>query len=136
VGAARDAGIVECRIQPTGFAVFPEYDMRAQYDCLRLLAPTGIPVPRTFWLEMDDASIVGAPFYVMGRVAGRVPADRPLYTTEGWLKELPPADQARVWWGGIEAMAAIHNLDWRNLGFGFVDKPALGRTGIEQQMAL
>ena len=123
------------RIQPTGFAVFPEYDMRLQYDCMRLLAPTGVPVPRMYWLEQDDASVVGAPFYVMGRIDGRVPGDRPPYPVDGWVKALAPADQARIWWGGIESMAAIHNLDWRALGFGFVDKPELGRTGLDQQMA-
>jgi aminoglycoside phosphotransferase (APT) family kinase protein len=115
------------RIQPTGFAVFPEYDMRLQYDCMRLLAPTGVPVPRMYWLETEDTSVVGAPFYVMGRIEGRVPSDRPPYPADGWVKELAPADQARIWWGGIESMAKIHTLDWRALGFGFVDKPELGR---------
>ena len=124
------------RIQPTGFAVFPEYDMRLQYDCMRLLAKTGVPVPRMVWLETDDTSVVGAPFYVMGRVDGRVPSDRPPYPTDGWVKELAPADQARIWWGGIESMAKIHTLDWRALGFGFVDKPELGRTGLDQQLAV
>ena len=123
------------RIQPTGFAVFPDYDMRAQYESMRLAGKAGIPVPRMLWLEPDDASVFGAPFYVMGKVEGRAATDRPLYTAEGWLKELPPADQARVWWGGIESMAAIHALDWRALGFGFVDKPELGRTGLDQQLA-
>ena len=133
-GRPRSESLV-VRIQPTGFAVFPDYDMRIQFDSMRLLAAAGIPVPRVLWLETDDASVFGAPFYVMAKVEGRAAADRPLYTQEGWLKELPPADQARVWWGGIESMAAIHNLDWRALGFGFVDKPELGRTGLEQQLA-
>jgi aminoglycoside phosphotransferase (APT) family kinase protein len=123
------------RIQPTGFAVFPDYDMRAQFESMRLLAGTDVPVPRMVWLEPDDASIFGAPFYVMARVAGRVPGDRPPYTADGWLKQLAPAEQARIWWGGIESMAAIHNLDWRALGFGFVDKRELGKTGLDQQLA-
>ena len=123
------------RIQPTGFAVFPEYDMRVQYESMRLVGQAGIPVPRMLWLEADDTSVFGAPFYVMAKVAGRAATDRPLYTAEGWLKEMAPADQARVWWGGIESMAAIHRLDWRALGFGFVDKPELGRTGLDQQLA-
>jgi aminoglycoside phosphotransferase (APT) family kinase protein len=123
------------RIQPTGFAVFPEYDLRVQYESMRLVASAGIPVPSMRWLEADDTSVFGAPFYVMSKVAGRAAADRPLYTAEGWLKELAPADQARIWWGGIESMAAIHQLDWRALGFGFVDQPELGVTGLDQQLA-
>jgi aminoglycoside phosphotransferase (APT) family kinase protein len=31
-------------------------------------------------------------------------------------------------------MARVHNLDWRALGFGFVDKPARGTTGLDQQL--
>ena len=133
-GRRRQESLV-VRIQPTGFAVFPEYDLRVQYDSMRLLAKANVPVPRMVWLEPDDTSVFGAPFYVMAKVDGRAASDRPLYTAEGWLKELAPADQARVWWGGIESMAAIHNLDWRALGFGFVDKPELGVTGLDQQLA-
>ena len=44
------------RIQPTGFAVFPDYDMRAQFESMRLLSGTNVPVPRMVWLEADDAS--------------------------------------------------------------------------------
>jgi len=123
------------RIEPTGYQVFPEYDMRLQFDCMRLLARADVPVPRMYWLEPDDRTVLGAPFYVMGRVAGRVPSDRPPYTLEGWLKESSPADQERVWWGAIESMARIHSLDWRAAGFGFLDRPELGAGPLEQQMA-
>jgi len=57
------------RIEPTGYQVFPEYDMRRQFDCMRLLASADLPVPRMYWLEPDDRTVLGAPFYVMGRVA-------------------------------------------------------------------
>jgi aminoglycoside phosphotransferase (APT) family kinase protein len=123
------------RIQPTGYQVFPEYDMRMQFDCMRLLAAQGVPVPKTWWLELDDTSVVGAPFYVMGRVAGRVPSDRPPYTLEGWLKDAPHAEQERVWWGAIENMAKIHKIDWRAAGFGFVDRPELGASALDQALA-
>ena len=117
------------RIQPTGFAVFPEYDLRVQYDSMRLLAQgERAGAAHASGSRPTTRSVFGAPFYVMAKVAGRAASDRPLYTAEGWLKELAPADQARVWWGGIESMAAIHHLDWRALGFGFVDKPELGET--------
>ena len=123
------------RIQPTGFAVFPEYDLRGQYDSMRLVAQTGLPVPRMRWLEVEDTSVFGAPFYVMSkrrRPRGRGPT---ALHRGGLAEELAPADQARIWWGGIESLAAIHQLDWRALGFGFVDKPELGKTGLDQQLA-
>ncbi len=122
------------RIQPTGYQVFPEYDMRLQFETMRLLGGAGVPVPKTFWLEMEDTSLLGAPFYVMSRVTGRAATDRPLYTAEGWLKESPPADQERVWWGAIESMAKIHTIDWRKAGFGFVDRPELGAAPLDQHM--
>ena len=133
-GRRRSESLV-VRIQPTGYQVFPEYDMRMQFDTMRLLAQSGVPVPKMHWLEAEDTSVLGAPFYVMGRVTGRVPSDRPLYTVEGWLKESPPAEQERVWWGAIESMAAIHRIDWRAAGFGFVDRPELGANPLDQQMA-
>ena len=131
----RHAESLVVRIEPTGFQVFPEYDMRAQFECMRLLARAGVPVPAMRWLEADDRSVLGAPFYVMARVGGRAAADRPLYTLEGWLKDASPAQQERVWWGGIESMAQIHRIDWRAAGFGFVDRPELGAAPLDQQFA-
>ena len=133
-GRARKESLV-VRIQPTGYQVFPEYDLRLQFESMRLLGAAGVPVPPTHWLETEDTSVLGAPFYVMGRVDGRVPSDRPPYTLEGWLKELPPADQARVWWGGIESMAKIHRIDWRAAGFEYLDRPELGKSPLEQHLA-
>jgi aminoglycoside phosphotransferase (APT) family kinase protein len=132
-GRARRESLV-VRIQPTGYQVFPEYDMRAQFESMRLLERAGVPVPKTHWIE-SDPGVLGAPFYVMGKVTGRVPSDRPLYTTEGWLKEATPAEQEKIWWGAIDSMAAIHKIDWRSAGFGFVDHPELGDTPLDQHMA-
>jgi aminoglycoside phosphotransferase (APT) family kinase protein len=133
-GGRRRSESLVVRIQPTGYQVFPEYDMRMQFDTMRLLAKAGVPVPKTYWLELEDTSLLGAPFYVMGKVTGRAASDRPPYTLEGWLKDATPAEQERVWWGGIESMAKIHSLDWRAAGFGFVDRPELGATPLDQQM--
>jgi len=123
------------RIQPTGFRVFPEYDMGLQFRTLELLAPTEVPVPRPRWLEPRDASVLGAPFYVMDQVRGRVPPDNPPYHVTGWVAEISPEERAALWWGGIECMARIHRLDWRAVGFGFLDRPDRGRTALEQQLA-
>ena len=123
------------RIQPTGFQVFPEYDMGLQFRTLELLAPTEVPVPRARWLEARDASVLGAPFYVMDQVPGRVPPDNPPYHVTGWVTEISPDERAALWWGGIECMAKIHRLDWRAVGFGFLDRPDRGKTALEQQLA-
>jgi aminoglycoside phosphotransferase (APT) family kinase protein len=123
------------RVQPTGFQVFPEYDMALQFRTLELLSRTEIPVARPRWLEASDASVLGAPFYVMDQVPGRVPPDNPPYHVTGWVTEIAPEERAALWWGGIESMAKIHRLDWRAAGFGFLDRPHLGATALDQHLA-
>jgi aminoglycoside phosphotransferase (APT) family kinase protein len=123
------------RIQPTGFQVFPDYDMGLQFRTLELLSRTDVPVPRPRWLEARDASVLGAPFYVMDQVRGRVPPDNPPYHVTGWVTEISPEEREALWWSGIECMAGIHRLDWRAVGFGFLDRPERGATALEQQLA-
>jgi aminoglycoside phosphotransferase (APT) family kinase protein len=133
-GGARSERLV-VRIQPTGFQVFPEYDLALQFRVMQLLAATPVPVPRVRWLEARDASVLGAPFYVMEHVEGRVPTDRPPYHAGGWMTEISPAERGAIWWGGIRCMAEIHRLDPIAAGFGFLDKPELGNTPFRQQLA-
>jgi aminoglycoside phosphotransferase (APT) family kinase protein len=122
------------RIQPTGYQVFPEYDLGLQYRTMEALAATDVPVPRMRWLE-EDPSVLGAPFYVMGQVRGRVPPDNPPYHAGGWMTEISPEECAAVWWGGIECIAKIHRLDYASLGFSFLDRPELGDTPLDQHLA-
>jgi aminoglycoside phosphotransferase (APT) family kinase protein len=101
---------------------------------MSLLAATDVPVPKMFWLEKDDAGVLGAPFYVMGQLRGRVPPDNPPYHSVGWVTEISPAERAAIWWGGIEAIAKIHRLDYRAVGFGFLDANGEGGTALERQL--
>ncbi len=133
------AGSRECealvvRIQPTGFRVFPEYDLGLQYRTMSTLAATDVPVPRMLWLE-EDAGVLDAPFYVMAQVRGRVPPDNPPYHAGGWMTEISPEERAAIWWGGVECIAKIHRLDYPALGFGFLDRPELGDTPLDQHLA-
>jgi aminoglycoside phosphotransferase (APT) family kinase protein len=122
------------RFKPSGFTVFPTYDIARQFHVMRILGDrTGVPVPRMRWLEEDEAPL-GAPFYVMDRVDGRVPTDNPPYHVGGWLLDLAPAERAALWWSGLDAMARVHRLDWRGLGFGVLDQPARGTHPLEQQL--
>ena len=133
-GQERGLGLV-ARVQPTGFQVFPEYDLALQYRVLELLAPSDVPVPPVYWLEVEDTSVLGAPFYVMGRVDGRIPGDSPPYHVGGWMTEVEPAEREAIWWNALEVMTRIHRLDWRAAGFDFLDRPELGAPGLEQQLA-
>jgi aminoglycoside phosphotransferase (APT) family kinase protein len=122
------------RIQPTGFPVFPHYDVGLQFRTMQLLEPTDVPVPKMMWLEEEDSELFGAPFYVMRRVNGRVPPDNPPYHQSGWVTEISPDERRSLWLNGFEAMAKIHRLDHRAAGFGFLEAPQLGASGTDEQI--
>jgi aminoglycoside phosphotransferase (APT) family kinase protein len=121
------------RIEPTGLTVFPTYDLPLQFQVMELLAETPVPVPRVFWLE-ESAEVLGAPFCVMQRVAGRIPTDNPPYHTDGWMTEISPEDRAQIWWSGLDTLARIHTLDWRAAGFEFLEDQDSSETPLQQQI--
>lgn len=120
------------RVRPRG-QVFPEYDLARQYDVMRRLAATDVPVPRMRWFETSD-QVIGASFYVMDRVDGIVPPDHPPYHVAGVCTEMTPAEREALWWDGLEKMTRIHKLDWRGLGFDYLEAPKWGCTPLEQQI--
>lgn len=124
---------VVVRLEPSGFPVFPSYEIAWQYILMDRLRGVGVPTPRMLWLEENPAP-VGARFYVMERVEGRIPPDRPPYHMDGWMLQAAPSERASLWRSGIEAMARVHCADWRALGFQFLDRPEFGNTGIDQQL--
>jgi aminoglycoside phosphotransferase (APT) family kinase protein len=132
-GGARVEESLVLRIQPTENQVFPDYDLDKQIRTMRLLAKTDVPVPRVLWYE-PDAAVLGAPFYVMGRIDGKIPTDNPPYHVAGWLTEAPEAERERLWWSAVEALAAIHRLDWRAVGFDFLEDAGDARTPIAIQL--
>ena len=71
----------------------------------------------------------------MDHVEGLVPSDNIPYTLEGWVLEATPEQQERMWWSGIDALAAVHRTDWRAVGLEWLSAPARGRPGLEQQMS-
>ncbi|MER6030249.1 phosphotransferase family protein [Streptomyces sp. NPDC001851] len=95
---------------PRAYTVFPEYDMARQYRTLRLVAErTDVPVPRVLWLEEDPAPL-GAPFFVMERVAGRVPPDVMPYTYEGsWLQRAGDAEREHLEAATVGLLARLHD---------------------------
>jgi aminoglycoside phosphotransferase (APT) family kinase protein len=131
-GAWRTEGYV-VRVAPTGYQLFFEPDFETQFHVMRALGGSDVAVPPTHWYEAD-VSVLGAPFFAMGKVDGRVPSDNPPYTMEGWLLETTPAEQEAVWWAGVDAMAAVHRQDWRALGLDGLDRSEHGKAGIDQQL--
>jgi aminoglycoside phosphotransferase (APT) family kinase protein len=120
------------RVRPHA-QVFPEYDLRQQYDVMQRLAPTDVPVPTMRWFE-ESPDVLGASFYVMDRIEGVVPPDHPTYHVAGPCLDMTPASRAALWWDGLDKLTRIHKLDWRKLGFGYLDHPERGRTPLAQQL--
>lgn len=128
VGTARvgtDEVEFVARIEPTKHQLFLEPSAGFQASMMKALAATDrIPVPRVL-LEEDDSSVLGAPFFVMNRVHGRVPPDRPCWHEGGWTAELSPANRARLYDNGLQVMVDLHALD-PSEGFGFLTRPGQG----------
>jgi aminoglycoside phosphotransferase (APT) family kinase protein len=99
---------------------------------MQRLAGTGVPVPRVFWQE-PDPRFLGAPFYLMERIDGRIPDDNPTYHMAGWMTEIAPEERAAIWWSGIENLARIHRLDARTLAL--LPEPPSGQTPLDGQLA-
>ncbi|MEU5901018.1 MULTISPECIES: phosphotransferase family protein [Streptomyces] len=95
---------------PAAYTIFPVYDMPRQYRTMRLVAEhTDVPVPRVLWLE-EDPGPLGAPFFVMERVEGRVPPDVMPYTYEGnWLHAATDAERAHLEEASVRVLAHLHD---------------------------
>ncbi|MGH7857097.1 MAG: phosphotransferase family protein, partial [Candidatus Binatia bacterium] len=117
----------------TGCQVVPEYDIGRQYRVLEALGPTEVPVPHVYGFEPDER-LLGAPFFVMERIDGEIPPDAPTYHMAGWLTEASPEERERLWWSGVEALAAVHRLDWKALGLDFLEAAGRGATPVERQL--
>jgi aminoglycoside phosphotransferase (APT) family kinase protein len=122
-GKERTEGFV-LQAAPIGEALFQTYDLRKVFDLQRALAARGLPVAPMRWYE-DSPDLLGAPFYVMNRVPGEVPADSPSYHGAGFLHDLDPATRERMWWSGLASLARLHALDPAEVGvdLGSLDDP-------------
>ena len=101
---------------PRGPLLPTAHDVLREYRVLKALNTTRVPVPRVL-LACDDTGIIGAPFYLMERVHGLV-----------IRSELPPygsdsAGRAAISRALIDALAALHGVDWRAVGLEDFGKP-------------
>jgi aminoglycoside phosphotransferase (APT) family kinase protein len=122
------------RVAPSGEAVFPTYDLRAEFRVMAALGCAGLPVPEVLWHERDP-SVLGGEFVVMEQVDGRVPADDPPYTVEGWVVDLDPGERGLLYDNGLRALAELHALDWRAAGLDALACDPHTAPGVDQQLA-
>lgn len=91
------------------FGLFAPYSAAPQVLAMRSFEGSEVPVPRAFW-HSDDPAILGAPFLFCEKVSGSavvpwVSATEPPLE-EGYRKSLGAQF--------IDALAALHRLDWRS----------------------
>lgn len=91
----------------------------------------GVPLAPLVGAE-PDAGVLGAPFFVMGFVEGVVPVESPMYTVEGFFTTLEPARRAAMVTNGMGALAAVHAVDWRAAGLGWLSAPGTEPTTAHQ----
>lgn len=134
LGTTRRESMV-ARLQGNGPGLYPSYDITLQYRVMAALGEsTSIPVPAMLWLE-EDPCVLGAPFFVMTGVDGRVPADDPPFTASGWVLDLTPHERAELNDNALRVLAEIHALDPVELGLEFLARPELGDSPLDQEIA-
>lgn len=134
-GAREERYVARIRPEMSDYPVFPEYDLELQHRCLRLVAAhSDVPVPNAPWIELDDAPL-GAPFFVMERVDGVVPADVPPYVFGGWLLEATDAERATLQRNAVKVLADLHAIDVTGADAAFLHRPQFGASGLDQHLA-
>ncbi|SDI00706.1 phosphotransferase family protein [Nonomuraea jiangxiensis] len=114
--------------------VFPSYDLRAQFEIMRLAREkAGIPAPRALWFEPDPGPL-GTPFFVMERADGDVPPDVLPYTFGGWLHDAAPADRRRLQEASVAIVAALHETAFTPEELSPLGRPGL-RAHVDRQRA-
>jgi aminoglycoside phosphotransferase (APT) family kinase protein len=145
---ARVAGVEEtrrwvARIEPPDGGLFPEQTSACAISCevqhriMSAVRASGVaPIPELLPFEAET-SVLGRPFFVMEFIEGRVPADVPRYTQEGFLvSEATPADRERMVRDACETMADLAGLDWQALGLDWLDVNGRGQPLLADQLEL
>jgi aminoglycoside phosphotransferase (APT) family kinase protein len=105
--------------------------LKQQFQVIKALEATVVPTPEAYWYE-EDASLLGGPFFVMERVEGEVPNP---WARAGKLFYAEAAKRGQLPRRFIEALASLHNLDWREAGLEFIGVPDRGKDFARREIA-
>jgi len=103
------------RKKPGGKLLPSAHAVDREFRVMSALYPTGFPVARQYALCTDE-SILGAMFYVMEMVEGRV-------LWNGALPEMTKEDRRATYENKIATLARLHNTDHEKIGLGEYGKP-------------
>ncbi|MFU8814417.1 MAG: phosphotransferase family protein [Pseudomonadales bacterium] len=99
------------RRPPLGHVLESAHDMSREHRIVSALEGSAVPVAPTYGLCQDPA-VNGAPFYVMGFVAGKVLHDAEVAST------LPEQERGELGLHVIDVLATLHQLDPDDIGLG------------------
>lgn len=97
------------RRPPMGHVLATAHDMGREHRVMSALRDTEVPVPTTYGICTDD-SVVGAPFYVMERVAGMP------YRYAHELQPLGPERARTISTRLVDTLAVLHQVDPKAVG--------------------
>jgi aminoglycoside phosphotransferase (APT) family kinase protein len=103
------------RKKPSGKLLPSAHAVDREFRVMSALYPTGFPVAKQYALCRDD-NVLGAMFYVMEMVEGRV-------LWNGALPEMNDADRRATYENKIATLAKLHNTDYAAIGLGDYGKP-------------
>ncbi|MET0378776.1 MAG: phosphotransferase family protein [Spongiibacteraceae bacterium] len=130
-GQLCEQGLV-VRIKPTQHTVYQDDMFNEQYLLMQTLHELGtVRVAETLWFE-EDSTLLGAPFFVMRKLEGRVAVSDPSYMKQGWLVEgATPSERLCMWKDAIGQLAAIQKVPLSTVAF--LDRPQAGVSGFDQE---
>jgi aminoglycoside phosphotransferase (APT) family kinase protein len=109
------------RRPPRGPLLPTAHDVIREYRVLAALQDTPVPVPRVY-ASCDDVSFIGAPFYLMQYMSGKVirhglvPSDEPSFADTSARRQTVSAAM-------IDLLIALQSVDWRKAGLEGFGRP-------------
>jgi aminoglycoside phosphotransferase (APT) family kinase protein len=119
----------------TAVPVFPRYNMHRQFLVMRGVREySDVPVPQVLWSE-PDADPLGAPFFVMERIAGKVPPDLMPYNFDSWVTAAGEHERAAMQESSLRVLAGLHRIAQPTALFSFLGQPANGNEALQRHVA-
>ncbi|MDG2307541.1 MAG: phosphotransferase family protein [Candidatus Binatia bacterium] len=135
-GGAERSGKFVARVEPdpSDVPVFRKYDLDLQFRLMQLVGQnTKVPVPNARWIERGSEAL-GARFFVMDRVSGRVPPDVMPYNMDSWLLAATPVEQKQLEDHSVGILAELHSLDVSSLDVSFLELDVPGDTPLRRHV--
>jgi aminoglycoside phosphotransferase (APT) family kinase protein len=104
------------RRPPLGHVLATAHDMSREYRVMAALAATDVPVPQML-AHCEDVEVLGAPFYVMEKVAGTP------YGRAAQLEPLGPERTRAISERMVDTLADLHAVDHAAVGLSDFGRP-------------